>query len=138
MRFGMNGIYSTCQSTVPRYTVIIRKCYGMAGALNYNNASLCYRMSWPSGEYGSIPIEGGVAASFRREIENSPNPEEKLREIEAQLKQFESPFRTAEKFGVEDIIDPRETRSRLCALISVSQHYLKTELGMKPRYGVRP
>jgi acetyl-CoA carboxylase carboxyltransferase component len=138
LRFGMAAMCRVMQATVPRYTVIVRKCYGMAGALNYVNNSLCYRMAWPSAEFGSIPIEGGVAAAFRREIESSPNPERRRREIETEIHSFESPFRTAEKFAVEDIIDPRETRQRLCHLIEASQNYLATELGPKPRYGTLP
>jgi acetyl-CoA carboxylase carboxyltransferase component len=138
LRFGMSAMCRVMQATVPRFTVIVRKCYGMAGALNYVNNTLCYRMSWPSAEFGSIPIEGGVAAAFRREIEASEDPDKRRREIETEIHSFESPFRTAEKFGVEDIIDPRETRARLCRLIEAAQNYLKTELGPKPRYGTLP
>ena len=62
LRAGMRAMHVGMQATVPRFTVIIRKCYGMAGALNYVNNRLCYRIAWPSAEFGSIPIEGGVAA----------------------------------------------------------------------------
>jgi methylmalonyl-CoA decarboxylase subunit alpha len=112
LRAGMSAMCQVMQAKVPRYTVIVRKCYGMAGALNYNNDSLAYRIAWPSAEFGSIPIEGGVAAAFRRKIESSPDPDRTRQEIEAEIRTLESPFRTAEKFGVEDIIDPRETRTR--------------------------
>ncbi len=138
LRAGMSAMCQVMQTTVPRFTVIIRKCYGMAGALNYVNNSLAYRIAWPSAEFGSIPIEGGVAAAFRRKIESSPDPEKTRREIEEEIHSFESPFRTAEKFAVEDIIDPRETRRRLCNLIEAAQNYLKTELGPKARYGAFP
>jgi acetyl-CoA carboxylase carboxyltransferase component len=138
LRSGMAAMCQVMQAKVPRYTVIVRKCYGMAGALNYNNDSLAYRIAWPSAEFGSIPIEGGVAAAFRRRIESSPDPDKTRQEIEAEIHVLESPFRTAEKFGVEDIIDPRETRQRLCHLIEASQNYLKTELGPKARYGAYP
>lgn len=138
LRAGMRAMFVGMQATVPRFTVIIRKCYGMAGALNYVNNRLCYRMAWPSAEFGSIPIEGGVAASFKREIEGSEDPDKRRLEIEAEIRSYESPFRTAEAFGVEDIIDPRETRLRLCNLIEAAQNYLRTELGPTPKNGVRP
>jgi acetyl-CoA carboxylase carboxyltransferase component len=138
LSFGMSAMCQVMQATVPRVTVIIRKCYGMAGALNYVNNRLHYRIAWPSAEFGSIPIEGGVAAAFRREIESSPDPDKRRKEIEEEIHSYESPFRTAEKFAVEDMIDPRETRKRLCILIEAAQNYLKTELGPKPRYCVRP
>lgn len=138
LRAGMRAMYVGIQAIVPRFTVIIRKCYGMAGALNYVNNRLCYRMAWPSAEFGSIPVEGGVAAAFKREIENSPDPMNRQRELEKQIISLSSPFRTAEFFAVEDIIDPRETRYRLARLIQASQSYLKTILGPKAKYGVRP
>ncbi len=138
LRAGMRAMYVGMQATVPRLTVIIRKCYGMAGALNYVNNRLCYRMAWPSAEFGSIPIEGGVAASFKREIEASEDPDRRREEIEAEIRSYESPFRTAEAFAVEDIIDPRETRLRLCTFIEAAQNYLRTELGPTPKNGVRP
>ena len=138
LRAGMSAMHVGLQAHVPRFTIITRKCYGMAGALNYVNNRLCYRMAWPSAEFGSIPVEGGVAAAFKREIENSPDPDKRRREIEEEIIALGSPFRTAEYFAVEDIIDPRETRSRLARLVEASQHYLKTILGPKAKYGVRP
>ena len=56
----------------------------------------------------------------------------------AELRAVASPFRTAEAFGVEDIIDPRETRPYLCRFIDAAQGSLRTKLGPKPKYGVRP
>ena len=138
LKDGMAAMCQVMQAKVPRISVITRKCYGMAGALNYGNHTLHYRIAWPSAEFGSIPIEGGVAAAFRREIEESPDPDKKRKEIEEEIHTYESPFRTAEKFAVEDIIDPRETRYRLYCLIEAAQNYLQTELGPKPRYGAWP
>jgi acetyl-CoA carboxylase carboxyltransferase component len=138
LRAGMRAMYVGLQATVPRLTVIIRKCYGMAGALTYVNNRLNYRIAWPSAEFGSIPIEGGVSAAYRREIEASEQPQRKRKEIEERIRSLNSPFRTAEAFGVEDIIDPRETRLRLCNFIEAAQNYLRTELGPKLKSGVRP
>ena len=138
LRFGMRAMCQVMQAKVPRISIITRKCYGMAGALNYVNNTLHYRIAWPSAEFGSIPIEGGVAASFRREIESAPDPDKRRQEIEDQIHVLESPFRTAEHFAVEDIIDPRETRPKLAVLLEAAQNYLKTELGPKAQYGCRP
>jgi acetyl-CoA carboxylase carboxyltransferase component len=60
------------------------------------------------------------------------------REIEAELKQLASPFRTAEAFAIEDLIDPRETRPYLCQFIDSMQGRLASQLGPKYRAGVRP
>lgn len=138
LRAGMRAMHIGMKAKVPRFTVIIRKCYGMAGALTFVNNRLCYRMAWPSAEFGSIPIEGGVAAAFKREIESTGAPDRRLSEIEEEIRSYSSPFRTAEAFAVEDIIDPRETRPRLCRFIEAAQGYLRTTIGPVPLGGVRP
>ena len=60
------------------------------------------------------------------------------RALEAELAALTSPFRMAEAFAVEDIIDPRETRAYLGTFIETAYSTLPTKLGPKPRYGVRP
>jgi methylmalonyl-CoA decarboxylase subunit alpha len=138
LREGMRAVYVGLQATVPMYTVVVRKCYGMAGMGTTDKNGLDLKIAWPSAEWGSLPIEGGVAAAFRRDIENAPDPKAREQEIEAELRAFASPFRTAEAFGVEEIIDPRETRAYLCRFIDAAQGRLKTTLGPKAKYGVRP
>jgi len=70
--------------------------------------------TWPSAEAGALPIEGGVAVAFRREIAEAPDPEAKRRELEEAFAQGRSAFPRAEAFGVHDLIDPRHTRPMLC------------------------
>ena len=72
------------------------------------------------------------------EIASAADPKARELEIEAELRALASPFRTAEAFGVEEIIDPRETRPYLCRFIDAAQGRLRTTLGPKPRFGVRP
>ena len=72
LRSGMRAVWVGLQATVPQLTIVIRKCYGMAGMATGNPRRLNYRLGWPSGEWGSIPIEGGVDAAYRREIANAP------------------------------------------------------------------
>jgi acetyl-CoA carboxylase carboxyltransferase component len=138
LRDGMRCVYALGTVTVPMVTVIVRKCYGMAGMATTNKNGLNLKIAWPSAEWGSLPIEGGAAAAFRREIEQAPDPDARLREIEDELRALASPFRTAEAFGIEDIIDPRKTRAYLCRFIDAIQPSLRTELGLKERAGVRP
>ena len=58
--------------------------------------------------------EGGIEAAYRAEIAAAADPKAKLAEIETRLNALRSPFRSAEKFWVEEIIDPRQTRALLC------------------------
>ncbi|MYJ58399.1 MAG: propionyl-CoA carboxylase, partial [Chloroflexi bacterium] len=69
LRHGMRAYWATYLASVPVFTVITRKNYGMAGQATANVGTMNYRVGWPSGDWGSIPIEGGVAAAYRREIE---------------------------------------------------------------------
>ena len=67
-----------------------------------------------SASWGSLPLEGGIEAAYRADIAAAADPQAKLQEIEARLNALRSPFRSAEKFWVVEIIDPRRTRSLLC------------------------
>ena len=71
------------------------------------------RYAWPSGEWGSLPIEGGVEAAYKRVIAASDDPDATRRELESKLESLRDPILTAEAFGVEELIDPRETRPLL-------------------------
>ena len=130
---GMRVVHAAAQLTVPTATVVLRKCYGMAGMATCNKNGVDYKLAWPTGEWGSLPIEGGVAAAYRREIAASPDPIAKEAEIEARMRPYTSPFRTAEAFAVEDIIDPAETRPVLCGLIELAAARIHHDLG--PRRG---
>ena len=138
LRDGMRCVYALGTVTVPMVTVIVRKCYGMAGMATTNKNGLNLKLAWPSAEWGSLPIEGGAAAAFRREVQQAADPDARLKELEDELRGLASPFRTAEAFGIEDIIDPRRTRQYLCRFIDAVQPSLRTELGPKARAGVRP
>jgi acetyl-CoA carboxylase carboxyltransferase component len=138
LREGVRARFLGFQVSVPVFTVIVRKCYGVAGGGVIDRAGLNFKIAWPSGHWGSLPVEGGVKAAYRKEIESAPDPEAREREIEEELKQLASPFRTAEAFAIEDLIDPRETRPYLCQFIEALQPRLRTQLGPKAKYGVRP
>lgn len=138
LREGMRSVYVAGQLSVPTITLVIRKCYGMAGMATCNKNDIDLKLAWPSGEWGSLPVEGGVAAAFRREIAAAPDPRARERELEAEMRAYASPFRTAEAFAVEEIIDPRETRPMLCQFISLAEARLKAGLGPRAKAGVSP
>jgi acetyl-CoA carboxylase carboxyltransferase component len=138
LRAGVRAVHAGLQASVPCMTVIIRKCYGMAGMAMVNQKGLNLKLAWPSGEWGSLPVEGGVAVAFRREIAAAPDPAAREAELEAEFRTYANPFRTAEAFAVEDIIDPRDTRFHLCRQIEAAQERLRTDRGPRPQIGVRP
>ena len=129
IRAGARVVCVISESKMPWITVIVRQVYGVAGACHTREGGMLRRYAWPSANWGSMHIEGGAMAAYRREIEAAPDPEAKLEEIEHRLKAIASPFRTAEAFNIEDIIDPRDTRPLLCDFIESAQGVLKTQLG---------
>ncbi|MBI3045088.1 MAG: propionyl-CoA carboxylase [Betaproteobacteria bacterium] len=138
LREGARAIHAKCQATVPIISVVTRKCYGMGGGVGIDKYGLDFKIAWPSGEWGSLAVEGGVRAVYKREIESAPDPARREKELEAELKKITSPFLTAEAFAVEDLIDPRETRPYLCRFIKAMQPRLAADAGPKAKYGVRP
>jgi acetyl-CoA carboxylase carboxyltransferase component len=126
-------------SQMPYMTIIIRQVYGVAGGMHYRGGNNLYRrFSWPSGNWGSMHIEGGVYAAYRREIESAPDPQARRAEIEARLNDLKSPFRTAHAFAVEEIIDPRDTRRLMVEFVRDAQPILQTQLGQTSRVPFLP
>ena len=114
IRAGARALAAVYQATVPWCSVILRRVYGVAGAAHANGARLSYRYAWPSGDWGSLPMEGGIEAAYRAQLDAADDPEALRAEIQARLDSVRSPFRTAEAFMIEEIIDPRDTRPLLC------------------------
>lgn len=138
LREGMRARYVGLTVSVPVFSVIVRKCYGVAGGGTIDRRGLNFKIAWPSAEWGSLPLEGGVKAAYKREIESAADPVKREKELEAELRQLASPFRTAEAFAIEDLIDPRETRPYLCQFIDALQGRLRSQLGPKYKAGLRP
>jgi len=129
VRAGARVVLATRQTRMPWITFITRQLYGVAGGCHVRAGGMFRRYAWPSANWGSMHIEGGATAAYRREIEASPDPEAKRAEIERRLQVIASPYRTAEAFDIEDIIDPRDTRPIMCDFIETAQGILKTQLG---------
>ena len=133
IRKGIAALAAVYQATIPWATVVVRRVYGVAGAGHQNHSRHNLRVAWPSADWGSLPIEGGLEAAYRRDIENAPDPAARKAEIEAMLNAVRSPFRTAEAFNIEDIVDPRETRPLLCDWVENAYATESTRLGVKRR-----
>ncbi|HVQ75133.1 MAG TPA: carboxyl transferase domain-containing protein [Candidatus Binatia bacterium] len=117
---GVRAMSAIWQTTVPWCAVIIRNVFGVAGAAHRNGARYCMRYAWPSGRWGSLPLEGGIEAAYRADLDAAPDPKARLAEIEVRLDKLRSPFRSAEAFWIEEIIDPTETRPLLCEFANLA------------------
>jgi acetyl-CoA carboxylase carboxyltransferase component len=135
IRYGMRAAAAILQSRMPWCSVIVRKVFGVAGALHQNSSRYGMRVAWPSAEWGSLPIAGGLEAAYRAEIEAAPDQAAKRAEIEGRIRKFASPMRGAERYDIEEIVDPRETRRILCEFAELAAP-LRTP--GRSAFGVRP
>jgi acetyl-CoA carboxylase carboxyltransferase component len=115
IRYGTSAVAAAVTSVVPWASIIVKKAFGVAAAAHFSDNS--YTLAWPSAEMGALPVEGGVAVAFRKQIEQSENPEQTRAALEAELAAKQSPLPRGESFSVHDVIDPRETRPHLCQWI---------------------
>ncbi len=129
LRYASRTLLAIEQSRIPWIAVILKRAFGLAGSGYGRQSDLNLRYAWPSARWGSIPIEGGVMAAHRREIETAENPQEYIKGLETFYENLQSPFRTAERFGITDIIDPRDTRPLLCDWIEQAYRVLPEMLG---------
>ena len=136
IRHGVRAMAAVNQTTVPWCTVILRNAFGVAGVVHQPADRFSIRYAWPSAYWGSLPLEGGIEAAYRADIDAAEDRAGKLREIEERLNKLRSPFRSAEKFWVEEIIDPRKTRSLLCEFARLAEPLRKA--GPPANFSIRP
>ena len=127
IRHGTAAIAAVMQSRVPWASVIVHKVFGVAGAAHFGPDG--YVLSWPSAATGALPVEGGVAVAFARQIAEADDPEALRAELETKLAAGQSPFPRAEGFSVHELIDPRETRAKLCDWLDWSEPRRSLQLG---------
>lgn len=116
IRHGSRALLAMGQLKTPFASVVIRKAFGVAGASNRKPGSTHFRWSWPSGRWGSLPVQGGIEVAYKAELAELEGDalDTRIAEIRQRLDRMSSPFLSAETFAIDDIIDPRETRPLLC------------------------
>ena len=112
IRYGSAALAALGQCTTPFCSVVIRKAFGVAGAANHKPGSHHFRAAWPSGDWGSLPIEGGIEVAYKAELAEAEDPEGHLAKIKERLNRLRSPFRSAEFFEIEEILNPSNLASR--------------------------
>lgn len=135
IRYGSMALVALRQARVPYCTVVVRKAFGVAGASNKKPGSNSMRVAWPSGDWGSLPIEGGLEVAYKAELADADDPEALKAEITERLNRVRSPHRSAEFYEIEQIIDPRDTRPILCDWVRLARRTLSpgaTHWGFRP------
>ena len=116
-------IYEWGHASVPRVSVVLRKGYGlgyyaMCGGRSFS-ADAC--LAWPSAEICAMSIEGAIDVAFRKDYEAAPDPMARRQQMIDETRTRIGPLRAAEGFGVDDLIDPRDTRRRLVEIFDSTQ-----------------
>ena len=133
IRHGARALYAVFQAQTPWVAIMVRKAFGVAGAGHGITTGLNLRYAWPSADWGSLPIEGGIEAAYKRDLAASSDPEKLRKELEDKFNAIRSPLRTAEAFGIEEIIDPRDTRPILVDWVHQAYEIVPTQLGIRTR-----
>ncbi|MEZ5924663.1 MAG: carboxyl transferase domain-containing protein [Hyphomicrobiaceae bacterium] len=122
LKFASEAVRAIQQTKVPVFTVQVRRSFGLGGQATGNGNPTSLRLAWPSGVWGDMPVEGGVEAAYRAELEAAA-PEDRAalkRRLAERFDAQTSIWRTVERFGVEEMIDPRETRRYLGRLLRLA------------------
>ena len=135
---GAKLLYAFSEATVPRITVITRKAYGGAfDVMNSKSIGSDLNFAWPTAEIAVMGAKGAAEIIFKKEIASAENREEKWLEKEAEYAEmFANPYRAAERGIIDEVIFPKETRSRLVSGFKMLEN--KTEKLPNKKHGNIP
>lgn len=140
IRHGAKMVHAVSEATVPKMSIIIRKCYGAA---YYAMCGRAYDpdllLAWPGAEISVMGPEGMVAIFARDRLAKAASKEEAQKMVDA-LSETIRPHIRAERAAaegyVDDVIDPRETRARLIACLEFTRD--KRVVRHPRKHGVYP
>ena len=139
LRYGLASAYALAWSAVPKITVVVRKAFGYGGsAMCGYGAKQTLTLAWPTVDFGSLPVEGGVEASKGSDLTAADDPEALRHQIEAAYRKYCGPYPAAGHFNVDDVIDPRATRARIIRALELALHRRAVPAQPAMRHGVMP
>ncbi len=115
IRAGAKLLYAYCEATVPKLTVITRKAYGGAyDVMSSKHIRGDVNFAWPTAEVAVMGPDGAVSIIYRRELAQADDPVQRKDELVADYREkFANPYVAAARGYIDDVIEPKETRSRL-------------------------
>lgn len=117
MRWGVELAKTYYTTSMPIFNVVTCRVFGVAGGIMIGSRDPVMQVAWPSGHWGSLPLDGGIEVGHRhelREAEKAGQKDERYQELEKEYLRLMNPVRTANAFGVEEMIDPKDTRRVCC------------------------
>ncbi len=140
IRKGGEWMIASAQAKVPIFTVIMRRSFGVAGN-NYATprAEVTPRVVWPAADVGGIPPEGGIEAAYKRQLAEAEDPVALRAEIQARIESVRGPIGPLNRFQMEEMIDPRDTRRWVCEWVQDAWRIVSQPGRLGPRgLGFRP
>lgn len=115
IRSGAKLLYAYCEATVPKLTVTTRKSYGGAYiVMSSKHIRGDLNFAWPTAEIAVMGPDGAVSIVFRKDLAQAEDAVGRKAELVAEYRQkFANPYNSAARGYLDDVIEPRETRSRL-------------------------
>ncbi len=134
IRKGGEWMIAFAQVDVPIFTVIMRRSFGVAGnnfASPRSGASA--RVVWPAADVGGIPPEGGIEAAYKRQLAEAADPKALRAEINARIESARGPIGPLNRFQMEEMIDPRDTRRWICEWVENAYRIVSQPSMLVPR-----
>jgi acetyl-CoA carboxylase carboxyltransferase component len=140
VRHAVRPLHELGNASVPILTVIVRKAYGLAfHAMGHGEFDPDLLVAWPSAQISPMGIEGAVDIAYRRRIRDAVDPVAERALLVERMREASRPMHAAESFRIDDVIDPRDTRSVLARAL---ERALERRLGGRRRppkkHGVPP
>ncbi len=134
IRKGATWMTAFAQASVPIYTVLMRRSFGVAGN-NYATPRRQHnaRVAWPAADVGGIPPEGGIEAAYKRQLAEAEDPVALRAELEARIEAARGPIGPLNRFQIEEMIDPRDTRRLICEWIEGAYRVVNRPAQLAPR-----
>ncbi len=128
IRHGAKLLYAFAEATVPKITLITRKAYGGAYCVMASkHLRTDFNYAYPNAEIAVMGSEGAVNVLYRREIEQAADPAAFRAEKTAEFREkFANPFVAASRGFVDEVIRPRETRTKLIAALASTANKRET------------
>jgi len=121
IRHGAKLLFAFSEATVPKLTVILRKAYGGAyDVMCSKHIRGDYNIAWPSAELAVMGADGAVQIIHKKRINSARNSEEeRARLVDDYRDTFANPYRAAALGYIDDVINPNETRKKLCLALNM-------------------
>ncbi len=115
VRHSSRMFLSAANATVPFFTIVLRKAYGLGGIAMAGGSweAPIFTVAWPTGEFGPMGLEGAVKLGYRNELIAITDPAERKKrfdEMVASMYERGKALNQASHFVLDDVIDPAETR----------------------------